>query len=330
MANVPSSREGQRQRRLLELADPDGRMSFRTFMQFALYDREFGYYRSQRERVGTGPGTDFYTSVRMREVFAPLVASAAQNLLGDRDPAAFSFVEIGAEPGQALAADEAFAVFGGTQVVRAGDAWDLPPRAVVFANELLDAQPFHRVRFTEGKWRELGVQVGNERTEIVLPEDSEDGWRESLPGALPESAPEGYTLDLPLEAVALTRRLVASLEEGVVLLFDYGKDWADLIANHPAGTARAYYRHQQETDLLARPGEQDLTCHVVWDWLEAALREGGCRNVNVLRQEAFLLRHAQSALEALFAASDDRRYALQELLHPGNLGAKFQVLSGIR
>ena len=41
-------------------------------------------------------------------------------------------------------------------------------------------------------------------------------------------------------------------------------DWADLIGDRPAGTARAYYRHEATRDLLARPGEQDLTCHVCW------------------------------------------------------------------
>lgn len=317
--------------RLRAASDPEGRLSFRSFMQVCLYEPQIGYYARSADRVGTGEGSDFYTSLRMRRVFAPMIAEAALRMLEEVDPESVAFVEIGAEPGHALIDEPgAFDRFAETRVIRLGEEIVLPPRAVVFANELLDAQPFHRVRFLGGRWRELGVEVpgDGELSEVVL-EQRDEALAPTI-DRLPEVAPEGYTLDIPLDSVRLLASIVQQDWQGVLLMFDYGKDWADLIASHPEGTARAYFRHRQETNLLARPGEQDLTCHVVWDWLEATLRDSGFRDVAVERQEAFLMTHARDAIEACLAKGGDARFALQELLHPGNLGAKFQVLHGRR
>ena len=43
-------------------ADAGGAMTFARFVDLALYDPRVGYYRSARERVGRGPGTDFFTA----------------------------------------------------------------------------------------------------------------------------------------------------------------------------------------------------------------------------------------------------------------------------
>ena len=107
------------------------------------------------------------------------------------------------------------------------------------------------------------------------------------------------------------------------------------VPERPGGTARAYFRHEVSRDLLARPGGQDLTCHVCWDRLERVLRGGGFDPVRVERQEAFFLRHAAPAIEALLAAKpagefSPARQTLQELLHPAHLGHKFQILSARR
>lgn len=114
-----------------------------------------------------------------------------------------------------------------------------------------------------------------------------------------------------------------------MILIDYGKWWDELIQVTPQGTARAFYRHQQETNLLARPGEQDLTTHVCWDLIEAALRRTGFSGIATERQEAFLVKRAWTAIERL-SADPAQRGAIQSLIHPGGFGAKFQVLSAKR
>ena len=89
---------------------------------------------------------------------------------------------------------------------------------------------------------------------------------------LPSTAPEGYRIDMPLAAADLAERIAALPWSGLFLAFDYGKSWRELAGDTPAGTVRAYSRHRQSNALLAQPGEQDLTCHVCWDWIGESAR----------------------------------------------------------
>lgn len=313
-------------------AGDGGALTFARFMALALYHPEAGYYRRAGPRVGYGPGTDFYTASTSGAVFGELVAAACVNLLGASPAREFTFVEIGAEPGAGVlaGADHPFAA---VRTLRFGDALDLPAHAVIFSNELFDAQPFHRLVFTGGTWRELGVaQRGGALGEVILPALSPEVSGHAR--LLPATAPEGYHLDLPLAAVALAEKIAAASWRGLFLAFDYGKSWAELSEFTPGGTVRAYHRHAQSNDLLARPGEQDLTGHICWDWMQAALARHRFATPTVVSQEAFFIRHAADAIAALAQAEaprlSRRKLSLLQLLHPGHLGQKFQALSARR
>lgn len=302
-------------------------MTFAEFMTLALYDPDVGYYRQARPRVGYGKDTDFFTASSSGAIFAELVTAACVQLLGDEARArAYTFVEIGAEPGKGIL-DGVPHPFAASRVVRVGDSPQIAGKCVVFSNELFDAQPFHRFVFRGGQWRETGVALsGEELSEIELP---------TITAApLPLAAPEGYRMDLSLAATELAQQLSAPGWSGLFVACDYGKSWRELVEATPIGTARAYHRHVQSNDLLARPGEQDLTSHVCWDWLMDGPRQNGFRNLQVESQEAFFIRHAgefiarTTATEA--ARFSPRKLALMQLLHPANLGQKFQVLHGSR
>jgi SAM-dependent MidA family methyltransferase len=309
-------------------AGAGGVLDFAEFMAVALYDPVLGYYRRDRERIGYAPGTDFLTATASSPLFGRLVAAACTSLLGGAPPGEFEFVELGAERGAGIL-DGHPHPFRSARVVGIGEPWALRGPAVVFSNELFDAQPFRRFRFRAGAWRELGVAVGAaglSEAELVP--------GAPLPLELPETAEEGYVIDAPLAAAALARAIASVPWEGLFLAFDYGKSWEELAHGAPEGTARAYRRHAQHGSLLARPGEQDLTCHVCWDWLAEALFAGGFERPLVESQEAFFTRHAGGFIEA-FAASEARRVSrdklsLLQLLHPAHMGQKFQALWALR
>lgn len=307
-------------------------VTFARFMELALYHPAVGYYCQARPRVGYGPGTDFFTASTSGPVFGELIAAACVNLLADADPREFTFVEIGAEPaaGPARGGGVLTGVahpFAGVREIRLDEPLTLSGRCIVFSNELFDAQPFHRFVFCRGAWRELGVAWSHDRLAMVeLPE------RTPIP--LPRQAEEGYVIDAPLQARSLAARIAAGTWAGLFIAADYGKSWRELTESTPAGTARAYFRHTQSSDLLARPGEQDLTCHVCWDWLAAELEGHGFAGVAVETQESFFLRRA-GAYVARASAEDaarfsQRKLSLLQLLHPGHLGQKFQILHGRR
>lgn len=302
-------------------------MSFARFMQLALYDENLGYYRKPNRRVGYEVGTDFYTASTSGPVFGELVVAACIRLLGANDAAQATFLEIGNEQPGGILAGVAHP-FAKTETIALGAPLALSGLSIVFSNELFDAQPFQRFVFSHGCWRELGVRLGpaSQLEEVQI--------ESAIPDVLPGSAPEGYIIDAPLAATTLARQIAQHPWRGLFVACDYGKSWRELVSACPAGTARAYHRHQQSNALLARPGEQDLTCHVCWDWIAAALTAAGFSSPQVESQEAFFIRHATDAIAAISTADaarySRRKQSLQQLLHPAHLGQKFQVLHARR
>lgn len=304
-------------------------LRFDRFVELALYDPQVGYYRRDRPRVGRGPGTDFYTATTSGPLFGELIVAACESLLGRETVAAYRFVEIGAEPQGGVLAGVAHP-FASTTTLQVGSPVVLSGPSVVFSNELFDAQPFRRFIRRNGAWQELGVELAEGQLREVL-------WLsgpEPIPSELPAQAVEGYRLDLSFAAVELAAQIAAQPWHGLFLAFDYGKPWPELAGNTPGGTARAYHRHQQSNDLLARPGDQDLTCHVCWDWISRTLAKHGFGEPELEFQESFFVHHAADLIGKTLAAEatrlSPRKLALMQLLHPTHLGQKFQALHALR
>ena len=317
---------------LRDATDEKGQMDYPTFVTKTLYAPEFGYYSTAKTRVGRSPEADFYTAQSLGPIFGKLVVAACESLLGDADPNSYTFVEIAAEPDRSVLQGVEHN-FGATKTIRLFDSLDIPPKAIVFANEWLDAQPFRRFRFDKDQgWLELGVEVTESGLREIDMHQSGD-----IPPFLKEISPGtscDYLLDLPTGAKESLVNLCSKEWNGLFLTFDYGLSLEDFTRRRPEGVARGYRGHRLSSDVLAFPGEQDITCHVCWDMLEAVLMDHGFVEVQVERQESFLLGHASSACKAIVTGKagefDPDRQTLMELLHPGNMGAKFQALRGIR
>ena len=302
-------------------------IDFAEFMAFALYDPKAGYYRRDRRRIGYGPGADFLTASSSAPLFGKLIVAACEELLAPAALREFEFVEVGAERGAGILNGLSHP-FRSARLVGVADALNLAGPSVVFSNELFDAQPFRRFRYRLGAWRELGVSLqGPGLSEVELPTGP-------LPRELPASAPEGYGIDAPLAAVSLARTLADLPWTGLFLAFDYGKSWEELLYSTPEGTARTYRNHAQANNLLAFPGEQDLTCHICWDWIRDALIEKGFASPTVESQEAFFVHHAGGYIADLTAREAGRlsreKQSLQQLIHPAHMGQKFQALWALR
>jgi SAM-dependent MidA family methyltransferase len=308
------------------------RLRFDAFMRLALYHPQLGYYRQNCPRVGRRPGTDFYTATSSGSLFGELVCAACEQLLGRETLSKTTFVEIGPEPSGGILTNMTGLPFAGVRTIRVGEPLTVAGLAVVFSNELFDAQPFRRwVKTAEG-WKESWIVADAEGLREEL--DEIDGPSLHAVATLPTDVPVGYRLDLPFAARELATELAGQPWRGLFLAFDYGKSWAELVTACPQGTGRAYFKHEQERNLLARPGEQDLTCHVCWDWLADTLSATGFDAPQVQSQEAFFMHHANSfiaqTIEAEATKFSARKMGLLQLLHPGNMGQKFQVLSAKR
>lgn len=316
--------------KLKSLAGTNGLLTYAEFVQTALYDPDLGYYSRLQQRVGKTPNADFYTSTSMGPLFGRLVAESAKTLLQGQEPGAFTFIEIGAEP-ESSVLNGVIHPFKEAQTLRLGDPIRVNGKVIVFANEWLDAQPFNRLVFEDGKWREIGVCMADGKLREVRLE-SVSGDILPFLDELPDKQPDGYHVDIPSGASQKLKELVAQDWEGLFLTLDYGKSKPELLEGTPQGTARAYRNHQQLNELLANPGEQDLTCHLCWDWLEAILNENRFEGVGTLRQESLFMRYAEAPIKEVLKNQADpkEKGRLMELLHPAHLGLKFQALSGFR
>ncbi len=311
------------------MANAQGAVSYEDFSRAALFLPEHGYYaQANRARVGKSADTDFYTASTLKGgVFAQLVLACFETLLGRDFCEQATLVEIGAEPGRGLF-DADKGPFKDTLCLRLGQPLEIPKKAAVFANEWLDAQPFRSFRNTPQGWREIGVRVNGDILEECLLETS-------VPLFIIEQrdVPEGYRLDISLEAPKTLSAVCAQNWEGAFITADYGKFFGELIESFPEGTARAYRHHTVSGDLLRNIGDSDLTCDVCWDDLEGVLKAHKFTQVNTLRQEAFFMKNALKPVGEIIQntdPADPEKRALMEILHPGQMGARFQILSGVR
>jgi SAM-dependent MidA family methyltransferase len=255
-----------------EAIEADGPITFAEYMELALYGPG-GYYEQPR----VGVEGDFVTSPHVHPVFAELLARALGeigDLLERPDP--LRVTEVGAGDGtlarQLLGWLEELPVeYRAVEIGRGGRAQlesllgpgqvsttlD-PPVDVVLANELLDNLPF---RVTRGD-REVRVGTDGDRlVEVLAPRDEE----------LHRSARVDDTEDVvvPAGAFAFVDRLANVLERGYAILIDYGQVGA------PGGPVHGYRSHGLVADVLARPGDTDITAGVDVSLIEERAREGG-------------------------------------------------------
>ena len=230
----------------------EGPIPFREFMEAALYHPEYGYYRGSRDPFGTRG--DFYTAEQLQPVFGILIGGRIREMFREMgSPADFSVVELGA--GRAEMA-EAFREWRYVPVEIGGE---LPHsvRGVVFSNEFFDALPVEAAVVVDGTPHELRVGVEGDRFAWVTgdraPAAVEEFWRRYCPQAV--------RFEANLAAIEWMGRIAAALECGFHFTIDYGYVTGEHI-RFPQGTLMSYRRHGASDDVLADPGERDITAHV--------------------------------------------------------------------
>lgn len=318
-----------------------GAISFERFMELALYHPEHGYYRKPGR---IGPQGDFLTSPAIHPIFGWVVASWchwAWRAMGE--PREFTVFEPGAGEGRLATAvldwaegrddgfREALRYVAMEANAKGSDprvAWTEGPVAkaehgVVVSNEFFDALPVRLFEATERGPVEVFVRWDGERFRET------PGGRAEIAGA-----PAGGRFEVNARAYATMVELCGLIERGAVLTFDYGYPRAELWAPwRTTGTLLCFYRHTAHEDPYIHVGEQDMTAHVDFTELEAALDEGGFATWGPVSQGQFL--QAAGAYSLIEAARGDmgeyfaRRRALAQLADSAGLG-RVRVLAGLR
>jgi SAM-dependent MidA family methyltransferase len=334
-----------------EIAAAGGKISFARFMELALYAPGLGYYVAGKYKFGAQG--DFITGPELGSLFARCLAHQCQTILTEMDGG--DILEVGAGSG-VLAADLLLALNASNclpkrylilelsadlherqaEMLRQKaphlidrvhwlDALPDSFRGVVLANELLDATPVERFRVTENGINQF----------LVAWEDGRFVWQEQPIDAaiqLP-TLPSDYVSEINLHAEAWVRSLGDILQQGVILLIDYGFPRAEFY--HPQrsqGTLMCHYRHRAHDDPLILVGLQDITAHVDFTAMAEAGTDTGLSLLGYTSQAAFLL---GNGLDQIAAAPDPNNVRvhlaltqqIKKLTLPHEMGELFKVMA---
>lgn len=222
-----------------------------------------------------------------------------------------------------------------------GDWNELPAsgvNGVIFSNELLDAMPVHRMGWDAKKkhWFEWGVAwdgnrfVWTRHTKFQNEKFRMEDHFGVLPGELLNVFPDEFTTEICPAAVEWWRRAAQALKAGKLVAFDYGlKAEYFFMPTRKEGTLRAYYEHHQTSDVLASPGEQDITAQVNFSAIQAAGEAEGLKTGSFTAQRVFLTTIIEKNCCDNPTVKDwtpSRVRQFQTLTHPEHLGQSFQVL----
>lgn len=355
--------------RLRHKIERAGAISFRDWMAAALYDEHEGYYRrADRTRWGRDAGGDYRTSPERSPLFAATFAHYFAALYAELDsPPAWTILEAGAGAGDfARVLLETLErahprVFQATRYYIAEISDDARRRArenltaftdrlefcqnnlrglsfecgLIFSNELLDALPVHRVRMRGGVLRELCVGLDEAGNFTWIEQEPIDPRLAAHFSRLRAPLAEGQIAEVNLAAEEWLADAASSLKRGYVITVDYGAEAVELYQSkeRKEGTLRGFRAHQFVEDLLARPGEHDLTTTINWTSLKQAGEAAGLETISLQRQDEFLLRAGLlDELERLttqLPTEAERlrlRLGAREMILPGGMSDSFQVL----
>lgn len=332
----------------------DRAISFARFMELSLYHPEHGYYRQSI----IGKSGDFFTSVSVGKLFGQLLAFWLVEELR-HIPGQIDLVEAGAHDGTMardilewlernepeFAARARYTILEPNELLRARQQetlktfpnvrWllsvhELPMlRGAIFSNELLDAFPVHVFRWNRSRHRWREACVGFEDWKFVwTPSDQLTvsailGLFDLKP--LENFLPDQYTVECNPFAEAWWRYAAGHLEEGLLCAFDYGDEATSLWSPiRPHGTLRAFKNHKLVADVLANPGEQDITSSVNFTRIRQAGESASLVSRPLESQESFLGKIATRFYKKAPEANELRQ--LQTLTHPEHMGRAFKVL----
>jgi SAM-dependent MidA family methyltransferase len=337
----------------------NGRITFRRYMELALYEPTEGYYRT---RPAAGTRGDYLTSPEIHPLYgAVLCRQLAEfwQLLGS--PIPFRLIEMGAGNGtlaRAILSSSPAELRAALQYVivepdelsqqrqlsslgALADSVDwvpslarlAPAAACLISNELVDAFPVHRVAVRQGRLQEIFVGDDGHTLREIVDEPSTAAIHdyfdrlELYPG-------ESSTAEVNLDALSWILDVSNVIDRGFVLTIDYGYPARQLYAAwRKQGTLLTFYQHTSGTDPYTRVGRQDITAHIDFTSLAQAGRNVALEPLGFSSQQQFLV--ALGVQEALAggpsaAASLEeylaRRRAVEALLDPQGLG-RLRVLA---
>lgn len=330
-----------------------GPISIADYMELALQHPEHGYYRKGDP---LGQGGDFITAPEISQMFGEMIGLWCADVWRQMGcPAKFALVELGPGRGtllqDALRATakitgfhEAMNVFllecnetlqtiqhEKLQQYRPAymvDLASLPSLpTIVIANEFFDVLPIRQFEKSFHGWCERMVTVENDQLAFML-QPLDPSFMFVIAQGL-KDAPPGAVHEISFPALLYARDIAKHIVQntGAALIIDYGP-----IEPLAKPTLQAVSGHEF-TDVLANPGDDDITAHVDFSALKATASAQDALVLGPLVQGDFLksLGIELRAGQLKMAARDDQIKAvddaLRRLTDPAEMGSLFKVMA---
>jgi len=345
-----------------EIIEQQGSINFNQFMELALYEPGLGYYAAGSTKLGESG--DFITAPELSSVYSFCLARQCQQVLNTIDQG--KIFELGPGTGK-MACDilqelerlnclpneylllETSADLRERQQDRVKKCvphlegiihWldTLPTNkinGIIIANEVLDAMPVHRivvhgdfceelyVGFEEGKFVWIKKPL-NEKLTLETEKELK---------TLVNKLSQGYTSEINTNIHALISSLAEFLQQGVMLLVDYGYPRQEYY--HPQrinGTLLCHYRHRVHSDPFFYPGLQDITSSVNFTRVAEAAVDTGLDVRGYTTQAHFLISCGLDEIvkqQESVCGIDSVKLSnqIKMLTMPGEMGERFKVIA---
>lgn len=332
----------------------DGPISFRDFMEIALYHPELGYYTSAGDKIGERG--DFYTSPYFTSIFGELIGKQLEEMWHLLGRQAFTVVEYGAGTG-ALCRDILnqlknneelydklhYCIIEKSPVMREKEKMILPEKVswydtiqdipaitgCILSNEVVDNFSVHQV-VMEDELMEVFVDDENGFVERLNPASSAlKNYLDQLKVRLPN----GFRTEINLQAIEWIEEVAAALKKGFVLTIDYGYPSSELYSrDRSSGTLVCYNKHQVNYLPYSNIGEQDITAHVNFSALGHWGLQNGLEHCGFTNQAYFLralglvdhLKKMEESGKYKHASNQEKAFMIHTFLM--DMGSKFKVL----
>ncbi len=321
--------------RLKERLATQSLLTYEDFLDTALYDPNFGYYRA-----GKQDRQDYLTAPEMHSLFGKTLARYIEDLCDTLQVASPTILELGGASGR-LAADilsglthvspKLYLILEKGQERREGIIrWVSDLRSaeiplgfvIIIANEFFDALPFHRIIGTPEGLREVCIGFREEffeQTEALSTRSA--AFLERYPVALHE----GQTLEITPVSLDIIEQVAAVVGRSCWLIFDYGYHQADIVAGRfMTGSILAYHQWNIRENVFDNLGEMDITHHVNLDHLSAMLTGNGWKKEGEIEQYRFL--YNIGIVEQMELLPPDARASAASVVNPDGIGSMISVL----
>jgi SAM-dependent MidA family methyltransferase len=362
----PSADEKQHSQNMVklvcdEITSTGGWIDFARYMELALYAPGLGYYSSGAQKFGEQG--DFITAPEISSLFAQTLANPVSQIL--QSMGGGDVLEFGAGSG-IFAADllqelknkkslpehyfilelsgelklrqkqtlEKYVPELIDRVIWLDSLPQKPVKAVVLANEVLDAMPVQRFVKSEAGIEQMGVTCVDGSL-VLQNKKASDELNLRVQNIEKETGNEflsGYTSEINLNINPWLQSISEILDQGAVYLIDYGYPRLEFyLPERFMGTLMCYYKHRAQGDALWNPGLQDLTAFVDFTAVAEAAVDAGF-DVNGFTSQANFLLNTGLAQLVESKMSDDLKKQLplvqqmKTLTLPSEMGERFKVM----